>query len=170
MSAVLLWLLLSIQFHTLWGNKPVELLMKKNICRNRALMTLSCCWCQGPGGTDGWAWLSVPTPGAPPPCPWPRTSCHPWGRQPLPQGRQHMAGLQVPTALPCPTMGPAELRPPTGPYPSLALAFLHLQGGAWCPGLGLPWCPPAALLLAGAVEWDRLPGPAPMGNPHAEPP
>ena len=40
------------QFYTLRGSKPVELLMEISICRNKALIALSCCWCQGHGDTD----------------------------------------------------------------------------------------------------------------------
>ena len=50
-------------------------------------------------------------------------------------------------------MGAAEPGPPAGARPSPTLARSHPQGGAQCPGLGWPWCPPAALLLAGAVGW-----------------
>lgn len=44
-------------------------------------------------------------------------------------------GLQLTTALPCPALpsnGPTKL----GPHPSSLLS--HPQGGAQCPGLGVP--------------------------------
>ncbi|KAF2977906.1 hypothetical protein EK904_008425, partial [Melospiza melodia maxima] len=62
------------------------------------------------------------------------TMSEPWGQQLLPQGPQSSrAGLQLPTALPCPVTGP-DLSPVSA-----------------CPGLGLPPSLLAALLLAGAA-------------------
>ena len=92
------------------------------------------------------------TPGPACPCPAPWGSPYPAhgprphvilpGRQPLPQGCHSRACLQLPTTLPCPAMGPAELGPPVGPHPGLALTCPHPQGGAqgWgCPAPMAAW-------------------------------
>ena len=80
----------------------------------------------------------------------------------------HLSSLPwyvAPIALP--SHGPDP--PPAGPCRGLALVCPHPHGGAQCPELGLPWYPPAALLLAGAVGQPWLPGPAPDRR-HGETP
>ena len=87
-----------------------------------------------------------PPHGLPPPCPQPRTPRQPPGPLAPAQRCHKRASLQLPMAWPCPDMGPDESGPPVGPCPSLASTHPHPQGGAQCLGLGLPQCPPAALL------------------------
>jgi len=50
---------------------------------------------------------------------------------------------------------------------TLVLAYPRPQGGARCLGLGLPWCSPAALLLAGAAGQGPAARPCP-DRPHGE--
>lgn len=84
----------------------------------------------------------------------------PWGCQLLPQWYCSRADLQLPTALPCLAMGPAETGPPVGPHSSPASSCPCLQAGAQCMGLGLSRCPSAVLLLAGEMDRPWMPGPA----------
>lgn len=75
------------------------------------------------------AWLPLPSPrGSPWPRTQPETHVHPQSHQPLPQQCRSRAGLQLPSAWPCPAMGPAEPGLPTGWHLGLALACP--QGGA----------------------------------------
>lgn len=77
-----------------------------------------------------------------------------WGCESLPQWCHIKASQQLPTALLCPDMVPTEPGPPVGSRPNVALACPHLEGGAQCPGLGLPQCLLAAPLLSRVVGWD----------------
>jgi len=98
----------------------------------------------------------------------------PQSLQSLPQKHCSRAGLQLPIALPCLTMGPAEPGAPVGPCPDPTSALPCPQGDAQRQGLGLT---PATLLAgwgsgagpgcqalstqAGDSQW--LPTPSPPG-------
>lgn len=75
---------------------------------------------------------------------------------------------QLLTALLCLAMRSTRPGSPTGPRLSPS------QGRCLMPGLGLPWCPPAALLLAGVVEWTlaarSCPEVLPWGHPDPREP
>lgn len=77
------------------------------------------------------------------------------GHESLPQRHRSRTGLQPHIALPCLAMGFAEPRPPTQPYPSLALLHPCPQGVAQCPGLHCS--------LARVVEQALI---CPLGTPH----
>jgi len=86
-------------------------------------------------------------------------------RQPLPQRRRSRAALRLPTALPCPAMGPMEPDLPRGPCPGLSLS----PGRCPMPGAGAALVPPW-LPCSWLGRWDGpwLPGPAltpSMGSP-----
>lgn len=90
--------------------------------------------------------------GLPSPCPQSRA---PW----QPQWHCSRAGFWLPTALPCPVMGPTKLSPPVGPHPSLAPSCPCPCGGAQCLGLGLlpvsliaPWWYPREPLMLLALR------------------
>ena len=95
-----------------------------------------------------------PHPRASPTFPQPRTPCQP----PRATAKPQQGWSPAPHTMPCPATVPAEPGPPMGLRPILASA---------CPGLGLPQCPPAALLLAGAVGQPLAARPCPDGPREA---
>lgn len=97
-------------------------------------------------------------PGLPCPCPAPWGLPHPahcLGPISAPQG-----SLQLPTALPCQAVGPAELSPPGGQRPGPGWPGPVPEETPQAQGRGCPRCPPSC--PASGWEWDRPcpPGPA----------
>ena len=111
--------------------------------------------------------LTVPIilPRAPPACPRPRTPHLPPGAlSPCPS--DPAAGPVSSSPPPCLAMGSSEPGPPTVPGPGLASSWPQPQGGAWCPGLGLPGCPPVpSSWLGQGRPWLTSPALSPTGRP-----
>lgn len=131
MSKALLQLFLYVSVPYIMRKQTFEFLMKISICRNKALVVLSCYMCQVWGRQS--TWLSLPTPwGLPCFCHSPGPLVCPWSHQSLPQWCDSRA------------MGPT-VRSTCRPMSHPGLGSPRSQGGAWCPGLGLP-CSCAGLL------------------------
>jgi len=87
-----------------------------------------------PGRCSRWKGITArpdgccPPPGLPPTGPWTRTRVSPWAHQPLPWQHCSRARLQLPSAWPCPAMGPAE--PGLPPCRRAGLALVCPQGAA----------------------------------------
>lgn len=97
-------------------------------------------------GPWGPACLSLPTHWASPPCSTPRRATQaPWPSAPVPRMLQY-SWSPVPHSRALPSHRPQQCPCPESACPCP-------QGHAQCLGLGLPWCPLAALLLAGVVGW-----------------
>lgn len=95
-------------------------------------------------------------------------SAPPQGCQSLSQQCRSRAGLQVPTMLPCPAMGPSKPDPTMGRRPSLGLGPSPSPWrclGAW----GCPCCPAALPGRPGEAPRPPEPGPPASAVPCSPP-
>lgn len=150
-----------------WVLTPVH---KKNLSYN-FLFFCSCTGIQMCVGRKSTRNYTMPGPWGPVcPCPPHRAPSHPvqdprpyaspQGHQPLPQQCYSMAGLQLPTAQPCPSIDPRKPGPSMSPCPGPASACPCPHGGARCQGLGCPfpgWC-------GGTGPWGVPPSPCPLAS------